>query len=166
MTTRFARHLAGLSIALVLNISACEMGGAAAGSGPGPGSAVATGGATDAKADSTRMGADSTATVPAGPAGPAGARRAEAPVPSVSAKGVPLVTSEDGLDLPGAAIGRQAEEPAATPKDAKARSPIYRNKWLWAAGAGVLIATLIAVAAGSGGKSAEELPDFPQPPTR
>ena len=76
--------------------------------------------------------------------------RTEVPAPRVSARETPLVTSDEG----------PAEEPA------EQGAPFYKNRWLWGAAAGLLVATLVAVAAGGGEKAGHDLPDFPDPPAR
>ena len=140
MGTRPSRRFAGLStlaIALVLNLAAHDV--CRAGDSAGAGSGAAT--------DSTRTERGSV----------------QAPIPSASARETQLVVPGDGdVETPG----RQIEEPETAGKDTGTRTPIYKNKWLWAAGAGVLLATVIAIAAGGGDKSARELPGFPPPPGR
>jgi hypothetical protein len=125
--------LACISIALVLNVAACDVVAAADGTGTQPDSSSAKPG------------------------------KLEAPAPSVSARGTPLIMSEDGLDeLPV----RQPGDEASPNEDAGEETPFYKNKWLWAACLTLVAGTATAIIIGRGEKAGKDLPDFPEPPAR
>jgi hypothetical protein len=133
MKSRPNQLLACVSIALVLNLATCDIAAAA----------------------------DQTGALPDSSAAKAG--KVETPAPSASAKGTPIIMSEDGLD------GLSAKQPGEQVKlneDAKERTPLYKNKWLWAACASVLAGTAAAIIVARSEKAGKDLPDFPEPPAR
>jgi len=133
MKSRLNKLLAGISIALVLNLAACDI---------------------VASADEPVAQPDSSSAKPG---------KVEIPSPSASAKGTPIIQSEDGLDgLPA----KQPDEPASVSENPKDTTPFYKNKWLWAIGTTVLAGTAAAIIVGRAEKTGNDLPGFPEPPTR
>jgi hypothetical protein len=136
MKSRFNKLLAGLSIALVLNLAACDI---------------------VASADEPVAHPDSSTAKPG---------KVEIPSPSASAKGTPIIQSEDGLDGPDGPPAKQPGEPGSVSENPKGTTPFYKNKWLWAIGTTVLAGTAAAIIVGRAEKTGKDLPGFPEPPTR
>ena len=127
------RVLACISIALVLNVAACDFLAAADETGAQPDSSTAKPG------------------------------KVEAPAPSASAKGTPIIMSEDGPDELSA---KQPGDEVSPNEDAKGGTPFYKNKWLWAVCAAAVAGTATAIIVGRSEKAGKDLPDFPEPPAR